>query len=76
MTGVGMMVGMIYMPPTGPQVSARADGRSNSRSGTCYSGCLFVNDGQEYEVDATDNGVNDFIFLAVIHEQATRIAST
>jgi len=62
MAGVGMMVGMIYMPSF-PQVSPRLDGRSNTNLGNCYSGFLLVNDGQEYEINNLGNGVSGTTWL-------------
>lgn len=47
-----------------PTVSARADGRSNSRyNNTCYSGCNFLTNGLEYEYSNTGSQTNSTTWL-------------
>lgn len=50
-------------PPL-PTVSARADGRTNSlNESPCYSGCIFVSNGLEYEYNSNGSQTNSTTWL-------------
>ena len=50
--------------PVLPTVSARADGRTNSLvDNPCYSGCVFVSNGLEYEYNSLGSQTNSTTWL-------------